>query len=82
MLPASMMLPAYAWYVMVMYLACDSFYRTLFDNTGQPIFLKLMTEIKVTVAAKLYIYTALRDPKMYQQTKYGISMLQIYDLSS
>ena len=30
-------------------------YGTLFDNTGQPIFLKLMPEIKVTVAAKLYI---------------------------
>ena len=29
-------------------------YGTLFDNTGQPIFLKLRPEIKVTVAAKLY----------------------------
>ena len=34
-------------------------YGTLFDNTGQPIFLKLMPEIKVTVAAKLYMYSIL-----------------------
>ena len=33
--------PAYAWYVIVMYLAW-----TLFDNIGQPVFLKLMPEIK------------------------------------
>ena len=32
-------------------------YGTLFENTGQPIFLKLMPEIKVTVAAKLYMYS-------------------------
>ena len=44
MLPASMFLdlkyPAYAWYVMVMYLACDTCMKRFFYNTGQHIFLK------------------------------------------
>ena len=46
-------------------------YGTLSDNTGEPIFLKLMPEIKVRVAAKLYMYS-LCDPKMCPQTKFGI----------
>ena len=45
-------------------------YETLFDNTGQPIFLQLRPEIKVTVTAKLY--TTLHDPNMSPQTKFGI----------
>ena len=56
MLPASVLLdlkhPAYAW--------CNGnvssmlhIYGTLFDNTRQPVFLKLIPEIKVTVVAKL-----------------------------
>ena len=45
-------------------------YGTLFDNTGQPIVLKLRQEIKVTVTAKLY--TTLHDPTMSAQTKFGI----------
>ena len=42
-------------------------YGKLFENTGQPIFyniiLKLRSEIKVTVAPKLY--TTLNDHKMH-----------------
>ena len=33
------------------------FHGTLFDNTVQPIFVKLRPEIKVTLAAKLYMYS-------------------------
>ena len=48
-------------------------YGTLSDNTGQSIFLKLIPEIKVTEAAKMYI-NSLCDPKMCPQTKFWISM--------
>ena len=41
---------------------------TLFDNTGQLIVVR--PEFKVTVTAELY--TALSDPNMCPQTKFGI----------
>ena len=63
--------PSYAWYVSVS--SMQRIYGTLFDNTGQPIFLKLVSEIKVTVVAKLYMHS-LRDPKMCPQTKLVIPM--------
>ena len=76
MLSASMLLdlkhPAYAWYAMIMYLAWDTYmerHLTTLDST----FKKMMPEIKVTVAARLYMYS-LRDRKMCSQTKFGIPM--------
>ena len=50
-------------------------YGTLFDYTGQHIFLILRPEIKVTVTDKQY--TALCDTKMCPQTKFGIPMSNI-----
>ena len=49
MLPASMLLdllkaPAYAWYVMVMYLACDTFMKNHLTKLDSTFFLKLMPE--------------------------------------
>ena len=77
MLSASMLLdlkhPAYAWYVMIMYLAWDTFmerHLTTLDSTFKK---KLMPEIKVRVVAKLYMYS-LCDRKMCSQTKFGIPM--------
>ena len=51
MLPASMLLdllkaPAYAWYVMVMYLACDTFMENHLTTLDSTFFLKLMPEIQ------------------------------------
>ena len=57
MLPASMLLDlkhlAYAWYVMVMYLARYTFMEPYLTTLVSQFFLKLITEIKVTVVAKL-----------------------------
>ena len=49
MLPARMMLdllkaPAYAWYVIVMYLACDTFMENHLTTLYSTFFLKLMPE--------------------------------------
>ena len=77
MLPTSMLLelkhPAYAWYVVVMYLSCDTFIERHLTTLDSTFFYKLMPEIKVTVAAKLYMYS-LRDPKMCLLTKFEIHM--------
>ena len=48
-------------------------YGTLSDNAGQPVLFKLLPDIKVKKAAKLYMYS-LRDPKVCPQTKFGIPM--------
>ena len=49
MLPASMLLdllkaPTYAWYVMVMYLACDTFMENHLTTLDSTFFLKPMPE--------------------------------------
>ena len=49
MLPAKMLLDllkatAYAWYVMVMYLACDAFMENHLTTLDSTFFLKLMPE--------------------------------------
>ena len=49
MLPASMLLDllkaqAYAWYAMVMYLACDTFIENHLTTLDSTFFLKLMPE--------------------------------------
>ena len=64
--------PAYAWYVMVMDLACDTFMERHLTTLDNSFFKKkLMPEIKVAVAANMYM-CSLRDTKMCSQTKYGI----------
>ena len=61
MLPASMLFdfkhPAYALNVMVMYLACDTFMERYLTTLDSLFFFKLMPEIKVTVATRLYMYS-------------------------
>ena len=49
MLPSRMLLdllkaPTYAWYVMVMYLACDTFMENHLTTLDSTFFLKLMPE--------------------------------------
>ena len=46
---------AYAWYVMLMRLACDTFMERHLTKLDSTFFLKLMPDIKVTVATKLYM---------------------------
>ena len=57
MLPASMLFdlkhPAYAWYVIEMYLACYTFMERYLTTLDSPFFLKQMLEIKAIVVAKL-----------------------------
>ena len=68
MFPACMLLD------IMMCLACNTFMERYLTKLDSYFFIKLMPEIKVTVAAKLNICTALRDPKMFPQTKFGIPM--------
>ena len=73
MLHARMLLDrAYAWYVMIMYLACDTFMENHLTTLDSIFFLKTDARKSRSQWSLNCIYTDSVTPKMCLQTKFGI----------